>query len=212
MMDWSRTEGEVLFFSDDGALKRMLSALCGVSGEADPMVRPRLCIADDDARARQQCLECARVNRSAVLLLGDVPPGNASLGVHHLPRPFLFSDFTDLLREIFAESKSQTQPSARQDSAVARLLLDRDGWVSFGENRCHLSPAEAQILQMLLQSAPTPVPRDHLAQIFRGKRGNGVDVYISYLRSKLRELTPHVGILSVRGQGYALVGGETAQK
>ena len=35
---------------------------------------------------------------------------------------------------------------------------------------------------------------------------------ISYLRRKLGELTPQVGILSVRGRGYALVGGEIVSK
>ena len=92
------------------------------------------------------------------------------------------------------------------------LRVTADGWASFGESRCRLSPAEAQILRLLLQSAPAPVSRETLSQVFDGKQGNGVEVYVSYLRRKLGELTPHVGIVSVRGRGYALVGGEIVSK
>jgi hypothetical protein len=208
MMNWSRTEGEVLFFSEDGTLKRMLSALCGVSGEADTLVRPRLCITDADARSREQCMECAGVNRAAVLFLGDDPPDSVAGTIYHLPRPFLFSDFTRLLGEIFSGSAKTVAVSA---VPLTRLVLDPDGWAVYGERRCHVSPAEAKVLHILLKSAPAPVSRQMLAQVFAGQRGNGVDVYISYLRRKLRELTPNVGIVSVRGRGYALIGGETVQ-
>lgn len=208
MMDWSRKEGEILFFGEDTAWRGMLSALSGVSGEGDPAVLPRLCIADgEDPGACEQCIKNAEAAGAATLFIGGAPRG-----AHHLPRPFLFSDFTDFLREFFAASPTPDPPASSEDAASFRLALSADGWASFGESRCHLSPAEAQILRLLMQSAPAPVSRERLVQVFAGKRGNGVDVYISYLRRKLRDLTPFVGIVSVRGQGYALVGGESIQK
>ena len=207
MMDYACKEGEVLFFGFDDSLRLMLSALCGVSGEADGSVTPRLCIADgEDPHARDRCEKAAAAHRASVLVIGG-----EDRGVHYLPRPFLFSDFTDLLRQILKTDTVGDRTSSKETTAVCRLRVTADGWASFGESRCRLSPAEAQILRLLLQSAPAPVSRDALSQVFDGKQGNGVEVYVSYLRRKLGELTPHVGIVSVRGRGYALVGGESVQ-
>jgi hypothetical protein len=207
MMDYACKEGEILFFGFDDSLCMMLSALCGVSGEADGSVTPRLCIADgEDPNARDRCEKAAAAHRASVLVIG----GDEG-GTHYLPRPFLFSDFTDLLRQILKTDTVGDRTSPKEPAAVCRLRVTADGWVSSGESRCRLSPAEAQILQLLLQSAPAPVSRDTLSQVFDGKQGNGVEVYVSYLRRKLGELTPHVGIVSVRGRGYALVGGESVQ-
>ena len=207
MMGYACKEGEILFFGFDCALRRMLSALCGVSGEADVSVTPRLCIADgEDPHARDRCEKAAAAHRASVLVIGG-----EERGTHYLPRPFLFSDFTDLLRQILKTDTVGDRTSSKEKTTVCRLRVSADGWASFGESRCRLSPAEAQILRLLLQSAPAPVSRDMLSQVFDGKQGNGVEVYVSYLRRKLGELTPNVGIVSVRGRGYALVGGELIQ-
>lgn len=207
MMEYSRKEGEVLFFGFEDALRGMLSALCGVSGDAVPDVIPRLCIADgEDPRACHRCTKTAAAHRAAVLVIGGERQGG-----YYLPRPFLFSAFTELLSEIFSTYAASEDTFLPGKPAVCRLAVSPDGWASFGERRCHLSPAEAQILGLLLDSAPVPVSRETLATVFVGKSGNGVDVYISYLRRKLGELTPKVGIVSVRGRGYALVGGGSIQ-
>ena len=207
MMGYACKEGEILFFGFDCALRRMLSALCGVSGEADASVVPRLCIADgEDSRACDRCEKAAAAHRASVLVIGG-----EERGTHYLPRPFLFSDFTDLLRQILKTDTVGDRTSSKEKTSVCRLRVSADGWASFGESRCRLSPAEAQILRLLLQNAPAPVSRETLSQVFVGKSGNGVDVYVSYLRRKLGGLTPNVGIVSVRGRGYALVGGELIQ-
>lgn len=209
MISGARTEGEILFFSGDDTLRQTLAVLCGVSGEAASGVRPRLCIADEDSLSRKRCMEGAGKYRAAVLLLGDAPPDAPAKGIYHLPRPFLYSEFTDLLRGILSDTEKTAETAT--PAGAARVTLTRDGWLSCGGERCHLSPTEEQILRLLLQAAPAPVSREQIAQIFVSRRGNGVDVYISYLRRKLGELTPQVGILSVRGRGYALVGGEIVQ-
>ena len=96
MMDYARKEGEILFFGFGDALRGMLSALCGVSGDAVPEVIPRLCIGDgEDLHACDRCTKTAAAHRAAVLLIGG-----EKRGTYHLSRPFLFSAFTDVLREI----------------------------------------------------------------------------------------------------------------
>ena len=210
MISGARTEGKILFFSGDDTLRQTLAVLCGVSGEAVSGMRPRLCIADEDSISRARCREVAGKYRASVLLLGDAPPDAPAKGIYHLPRPFLFSEFTDLLRGILSDTEKTAE--AATPAGADRIILTRDGWLCCGERRCHLSPMEEQILRHLLQAAPAPVSRGQIAQIFVSRRGNGVDVYISYLRRKLGELTPQVGILSVRGRGYALVGGEIVSK
>ena len=211
MMERSFAEGEVLFFSADAVLWQTLSALCGLSGHSCADIRPRLCIADEEESSRTRCMEVARSHRAAVLLLGGDPVKTASLPVHHLPRPFLFSDFMNILRQVSAPTPSPA-PKTSHVPKTPILSMEADGWMCWGENRCHLTPAEARVLQILMESAPNPVSRDALAWIFSGNQGNGVEVYISYLRRKLRQITANVGIVSVRGQGYALLGGEISQK
>ena len=69
MMDYACKEGEVLFFGFDDSLRLMLSALCGVSGEADVSVTPRLCVADgEDPHACDRCETTAAAHRAALLL------------------------------------------------------------------------------------------------------------------------------------------------
>lgn len=211
MMERSLAEGEVLFFSTDEVLVRTLSALCGLSGHSHADTRPRLCIADGEESSRTRCMEVARSHRAAVLLLGGDPIKNTTLPLYHLPRPFLFSDFMDILRQVSAPTPSPA-PKASRVSKTPVLVLEAAEWMCWGENRCHLTPAEARVLQILMAYAPNPVSRDALARVFAGNQGNGVEVYISYLRRKLRQITANVGIVSVRGQGYALLGGETLQK
>ena len=204
MMDYASKEGEILFFGFDSALRGMLSALSGVSGCGAADVSPRLCIADgEDPQAYDRCVKKAKACGAAVLVIGG-----EVRGTYHLPRPFLFSDFTDLIGQVFSADAVGDRIVSPGKPVVHHLSVTSDGWISVGENRCHLSPAETQIFRLLLQNAPQPVARDTLSQVFVGKSGNGVDVYVSYLRRELRELAPQVGIVSVRGQGYALIGGE----
>ena len=211
MMERSFTDGEVLFFSTDAVLVRMLTALCGVSGAYRPDIRPKLCIADEEESCRTRCMEAARAQRAAVLLLGGETSPVSYLPLYHLPRPFVFSDFWGILRQVAAPA-TQSPPSPARKTDNPFLRLETGDWMCWGDNRCHLTPSEAQVLRLLMEASPEPVSRQTLSAVFAGKQGNGVDVYISYLRRKLKEITSHVGIVSVRGQGYALLGGETIKK
>ena len=211
MMERSFTEGEVLFFSADAVLVRVLTALCGVSGAYCPDMRPKLCIADEEESCRTRCMESAWANRAAILLLGGETSPASNSTTYHLPRPFLYSDFREILHRVAAPA-TQSLPAPVRQKDVPFLRLEAGDQMCWGENRCHLTQAEARVLQILMESAPHPVARDVLARVFAGNQGNGVEVYISYLRRKLRQITANVGIVSVRGQGYALLGGETSQK
>lgn len=211
MMERSFTEGEVLFFSADAVLVRVLTALCGVSGAYCPDMRPKLCIADEEESCRTRCMESARANRAAILLLGGETSPASNSTTYHLPRPFLYSDFREILHRVAAPA-TQSLPAPVRQKDVPFLRLEAGDQMCWGENRCHLTPSEAQVLRLLMEAAPAPVSRQTLSAVFTGRQGNGVDVYISYLRRKLKEITSHVGIVSVRGQGYALLGGETIGK
>ena len=74
--------------------------------------------------------------------------------------------------------------------------------IVYGTESVVLSPREAVVFQMLYAAAPAAVPRERLRAAFARREGNGADVYIGYLRRRLKA-TP-ARILTVRGEGYAL--------
>ncbi len=61
-------EGETVFFVREDGMRRMLSALFGVSGEPDAAVPARLCIADaQDPACLEAAVRCARESGAALL-------------------------------------------------------------------------------------------------------------------------------------------------
>jgi DNA-binding response OmpR family regulator len=91
-------------------------------------------------------------------------------------------------------------------------VLDR--WrhvVADGKVEIALTPRETAVLECLIKRAGRPVSRDELAACVwgaePGSRGetNIVDVYVAYLRRKLKALGQTSILRSVRGVGYELV-------
>jgi DNA-binding response OmpR family regulator len=88
-----------------------------------------------------------------------------------------------------------------------------DSEIICGQNRHDLSAQERKILSFLLRTPGAAVPREALYYGIWGTRGTGsrvVDMHISKLRSKLKDLQrdlpggDRLSIITMRGEGYCI--------
>lgn len=124
----------------------------------------------------------------------------------YLPKPFAFQE---LLARIRALGRRKVQARESMKLQVRDLTLDlqrrraeRDG------QTIELSPKEFSLLEYLMRNEGRVVTRsqilDHLWGYDYATDSNLVDVYVSYLRSKVDRRHLSKLIRTVRGVGYAL--------
>jgi len=185
-------------FTSDPAVRQMLQVLC----EA---VHEEIAAADaDDAKMLQSAVQHAQNRGIPLILFGSRPPETEPEGIRSrfLLRPFRFTDFREAAGQLCREesephSGAGTQSLLRWD-AKHRIL-------HCGAEELLLTPREAEVFDVLYAASPEPVDRRCLSEKFCRTEGNGIDVYISYLRRKLKRLPLPMMITSVRGRGYALL-------
>ena len=87
-------------------------------------------------------------------------------------------------------------------------LVLSSGSLLCGEHQTRLSAREQQIIELLIRAAVTGVSRERFLQRIwepdTPPEGNVLDVYITFLRKKLRYLRSNVRIVTQRGIGYRL--------
>ena len=108
---------------------------------------------------------------------------------------------------------------ARLNALVRRPPIVETKSLSFGElkldlsnrtlNGVELTDKEAGIMEMLIKTPGTTITKEQILAHIWGPDAefdeNYVEVYISYLRKKLKELNVKVEIKTIRGLGYKLV-------
>ena len=112
-------------------------------------------------------------------------------------------------KELIARLNALTRRPAALKSKTIKykgLELDPDNRTVNGAS---LTEKEADILDMLIKSEGKIVKKDYiLAHVWGANmiaEDNYVEVYISYLRRKLKDIKSNVKIKTVRGLGYKLV-------
>ena len=112
-------------------------------------------------------------------------------------------------KELIARLNALTRRPALRETKVIKykdLELDPDNRTVNGVS---LTEKEAEILEMLIKSEGKIVQKDYiLAHVWGADmvaEDNYVEVYMSYLRKKLKSLKSTVEIKTVRGLGYKLV-------
>lgn len=142
---------------------------------------------------------------------------SAALSPHHagrectiiLRRPF---ELRLLRREVAAlltdpQDREASLSDERRVASSSRpaLILDRTrGVLSYGETVIPLGPNEAAIMDCLLAHRGEPVSRELLAERIGRSDANKLEVYICYLRRKMRVLPEGERIVTVRKQGYMM--------
>ena len=119
--------------------------------------------------------------------------------VYFITRPISFSAFADLITSrVLTTGKSQADHAFSFDA--------ESGSVEYGTEKAVLTPKEAELFAYLLKASPNPVSREELRRALwkDTENTNAPDVYVSYLRRKLRPLFGDGVIVNERGAGYIL--------
>ncbi|MCV3274044.1 response regulator transcription factor [Roseobacter sinensis] len=120
----------------------------------------------------------------------------------YVVKPFSFDELVARLR--VQEHRAQAQrPQPARLHAAGRVLESAAGRVSLTER-------EFALLELLMQSPDTPVPRVEIFDALWAGEGSGnenvVDVYIGYLRKKLATSDFGMEIRTLRNKGFCLTG------
>ena len=123
----------------------------------------------------------------------------------YLTKPF---DTGEFLARVRALTRRNGMP-LEDDPSFGDIRLDRRKLeMCRGSERLRLGPKEFQVMECLLMNKNQIVPRSLLCEKVWGLLSeaeyNNVEVYISFLRKKLRALHSNVQILSIRNAGYHL--------
>ena len=123
----------------------------------------------------------------------------------YLTKPF---DTGEFLARIRALTRRNGMP-LEDEPSFGDIRLDRRKLeLCRGSERLRLGPKEFQVMECLLMNKNQIVPRSLLCEKVWGLLSeaeyNNVEVYISFLRKKLRALHSNVQILSIRNAGYHL--------
>ena len=123
----------------------------------------------------------------------------------YLTKPF---DTGEFLARVRALTRRKDLP-LEEDPAYGDVHLDRGKLeLCRGEERIRLGPKEFQVMECLLFNKSQIVPRNLLCEkvwgLLSDAEYNNVEVYISFLRKKLRALHSAVQIRSIRNAGYYL--------
>jgi DNA-binding response OmpR family regulator len=127
----------------------------------------------------------------------------------YIVKPFEFDELVARLRTHLMRRQQAEAPRSRL--VAGRLMFDLDTrQVSCGEASARLTPREAELLAMLMESLGKPVSRAEIFDRLWASQGglslNVVDVYIGYLRSKMSDFVRYGGpvLTTVRGKGFML--------
>lgn len=112
-----------------------------------------------------------------------------------------------LHRPLHAEQLLETvtkrmQPAAERGDALTVTAERSTRRIQSSGGTVRLSEKEFALLEQLCKT--DLLTRESAAYIFGGGDSNVVDVYMHYLRKKLKRICPYDVILSKRGKGYAL--------
>lgn len=114
-----------------------------------------------------------------------------------LHRPFEMR----MLREELELLLSDDGKKRSRGYARARFAL-RDQILTYQGKSVTLSPVEAEVMRLLSDAKGDPVSREAIAKAIGDSTANKADVYVCYLRRKLRMLTDRNHLITVRGVGY----------
>ena len=123
----------------------------------------------------------------------------------YLTKPF---DTGEFLARVRALTRRNGVPLEEEPSFGDIRLVRRKLELCRGNERLRLGPKEFQVMECLLLNKNQIIPRALLCEKVWGLLSeaeyNNVEVYISFLRKKLRALHSNVQILSIRNAGYHL--------
>ncbi|MBQ6396376.1 response regulator transcription factor [Candidatus Saccharibacteria bacterium] len=151
---------------------------------------------------RKQGIKTPVIMLSALSEVEDKIKGLEIGADDYLAKPFKTSELVARLKALVR------RPALRETKTLTYgdLSLDVENRTL---NGLALTEKETDILEMLIKSGEKAVQKDYILAHVWGAgmldEDNYVEVYISYLRKKLKSLNSNVEIKTIRGLGYKLV-------
>lgn len=125
----------------------------------------------------------------------------------YLTKPF---DSEELLARVRALGRRREGYTESEMSFMDVVFNTSSLILKSGVDAVKLSPKESNLLEMLIMAKGNAVTKEHMLEKIWGFNSNAednyVEVYISFLRRKLKSLNTEVHIKTVRGVGYCIVG------
>lgn len=136
--------------------------------------------------------------------LDDRVRGLDSGADYYLTKPFESRELIACIRALTRRQKDQVDEITFGD-----LRLDLTGIsISCGAESIRLSSKEFDVLRLLMQAGSSNIPKSRILDQVWGYDSeaieNNVEVYVAFLRKKLKKLGSSVNICAVRGVGYHL--------
>ncbi len=125
----------------------------------------------------------------------------------YLAKPY---DFDELLMRIqTCLRRINLNPHLTNCHTFANLNLERNSLsISTSKNTLTLTLKEFNLLEYLIDSSPNTISKDQIIDKIWGYDNdvmhNQIEVYISYLRKKLKLLEANINIKTIRGVGYRI--------
>ena len=123
-----------------------------------------------------------------------------------MSKPFAPAEFLARVRALARRKPMQLQFGLMSFSDIT-LDLNTNELVC-NEHIVHLGVKEFQIMKLLISSGKNVIPKDSLSEKVWGINSsaeyNNIEVYISFLRKKLKKLNSQVKINTIRNIGYIL--------
>lgn len=143
---------------------------------------------------------------SALSELGERIEGLDVGADDYLGKPFAFEELVARVRALLRRNGRPMLPAVLTADYVKLHLDQRE--VRVDGEVVNLTPTEFLLLEFLMRNAGQPLSRDQILEHVWGydadPEGNVVDLYIHYLRRKLRNGKRTVPIETVRGVGYMI--------
>lgn len=196
-------------YAADPALDGVSGLDCAMSGLYDLIVLDIMLPKMDGLEVLTR-LRNARVETPVLMLTARSSVEDRIRGLDHgaddyLTKPF---DTGEFLARVRALTRRKDVP-LEEELAFGDIRLDRRRLeLCRGEERLRLGPKEFQVMECLLMNKNQIVPRNLLCEkvwgLLNESEYNNVEVYISFLRKKLRALHSDVQIRTLRNAGYFL--------
>jgi DNA-binding response OmpR family regulator len=181
-----------------------------LTGAYDGLIIDRM-LPGHDGLEIVRALRAERRSTPALLLTakGDLPDRVEGLSAgadDYLAKPFAFEELLARLRAILRRGE---RPLVAEEARIGDLTVNLTSrQVRRGEEDIALTPREFALLEMLVRHRGRVLTRDQILERVWGydadPQGNAVELYVHYLRRKLRPAEGPSPIRTVRGVGYTL--------
>lgn len=124
----------------------------------------------------------------------------------YLTKPF---NSKELLARIRALSRRKEKTLVENDMKFADIVLDKETHEMYnGEKKIRLSKKEYDIIELLILNYGKVVSKENLVMKIWGYDAdieyNSIEVYISFLRKKIKAVGSQIHISTARGLGYTI--------